>query len=66
MLAAFEDRYGAIVPFKNIVAVDINGETGINCQSDNKTFRLDFRYSEIRNQQLTNFKKWLTIPSNSI
>lgn len=66
MLAAFEDRYGTIVPFRNILQVYLNGETGINCQSDNKTFRLDFRYSEIRNQQLANFKKWLTIPSNSI
>ena len=66
MLAAFEDRYSTIVPFRNILQVHLNNETGINCQSDNKTFRLDFKNSEIRDQQLANFKQWLTIPTNSI
>lgn len=66
MLAAFEDRYSTIVPFRNILQVHLNGETGIGCQSDSKTFRLDFKNSEIRDQQLANFKRWLTIKTNSI
>ena len=68
MLAAFEDRYSTIIPFKNIlrVQVNVNGEIAINCQSYSKTLRLDFKNSEIRDQQLANFKKWLTIRTNSI
>ena len=65
MLAAFEDSY-SIVPFRNILQVHLNGEIGIRCQSDNKTFRLEYKSKEIRDQQLANFKKWLTIHSNSI
>lgn len=66
MLAAFEDRYSTIVPFRNILQVHLSSATGINCQSDNKTFRLDFKNSVIRDQQLDNFKKWLTTHSNLI
>ena len=66
MLAAFEDRYSTIVPFRNILQVNLSSATGINCQSDNKTFRLDFKNSVIRDQQLDNFKKWLTTHSNLI
>lgn len=45
MLAAFEDRYSTIVPFRNILQVYLSSATGVTCESDNKTFRLDFKNS---------------------
>lgn len=66
MLAAFEDMYSNIVPFRNLVIVEPFNDINILCRSDNKNIKLEFKNPEIRNQQLTNFKKWLTVPSNSI
>ena len=66
MLAAFEDMYSSIVPFRNVLEVDLDSSTSIRCQSDSKTFKLVFENKEIRDQQLANFKQWLTIKSNSI
>lgn len=66
MLAAFEDRYSIIVPFRNIVIVEILGNTQILCKLHHENIKLEFASKEIRDQQLDNFKKWLTIQNNSI
>ena len=65
MLAAFEDKYLTIVPFRNLIVVEPFNDTGILCRSDNEIMELEFISLEIRDQQLANFKKWLT-HSNSI
>ena len=66
MLAAFEDKHLIIVPFRNLVVVEPFYDINILCKSDNKNIKLEFKNQEIRDQQLANFKRWLTIHSNSI
>lgn len=66
MLAAFESRYSTIVPFISIVIVEVLGNTYILCKLDHENIKLEFTSKEIRDQQLANFKQWLTIQNNSI
>lgn len=66
MLAAFEDRYSTIMPFKNIIIVKVRSNINILCKLHHENIELQFVNQEIRDQQLANFKRWLTIPSNSI
>ena len=66
MLAAFEDRYSIIVPFRNIVIVEVLGNTDILCKLHHENIKLIFESKEIRDQQLATFKQWLTIQNNSI
>lgn len=66
MLAAFEDTYSIIVPFKNISIVEVLSNTNILCKLHHENIKLVFESKEIRDQQLANFKQWLTIQNNSI
>lgn len=66
MLAAFEDRYSTIVPFRNIVIVEVLSIIDILCKLDHENIKLEFVNTEMRDKQIANFKQWLTIKSNSI
>ena len=66
MLAAFEDRYSSIVPFRNIIIVEVLSNTAIRYKLHHENIQLAFASKEIRDQQLTTFKQWLTIQNNSI
>ena len=66
MLAAFECRYSTIVPFRNIIIVEVLDNTDILCKLHHENIKLGFESKEIRDKQLTNFKQWLTIQNNLI